>query len=70
MKTAASRIGKLIKGGLKPAVGRSTNDHIYAQRVEKKAYELYEARGRQDGRDWNDWFEAERIVEQEMILGQ
>ena len=70
MKTAASRIGKLIQGGLKPAAGRSANDHIYAQRVEKKAYELYETRGRQDGHDWNDWFEAERIVEQEMISGK
>ena len=28
--------------------------------VERRAYELYEARGRADGRDWDDWLEAER----------
>ncbi|MBI5415413.1 MAG: DUF2934 domain-containing protein [Candidatus Omnitrophica bacterium] len=70
MKTATSRISTLIRGGPRPAAGRSVNDQIYAQRVEKKAYELYEKRGCRHGCDWQDWFEAERIVEQEMISGQ
>lgn len=39
----------------------------YAQRIEKKAYELYERRGRLDGHDLDDWFEAQKIVETEMI---
>ena len=30
--------------------------------IEKKAYELYEQRGCNSGQDWNDWFEAEKIV--------
>ncbi|GEM_PF-3380577 len=30
--------------------------------IEKKAYELYEERGGNHGKDWNDWFEAEKIV--------
>lgn len=30
--------------------------------VEKKAYELWEKRGRKDGFAVNDWLEAERIV--------
>lgn len=28
--------------------------------IERRAYELYEARGRADGHDWDDWLEAER----------
>jgi hypothetical protein len=40
------------------------------ERVEKKAYEFYEKRGRQHGRDFDDWLEAEKIVEAAMISGQ
>ena len=36
------------------------------ERIEMKAYELYEKRGRVKGCDWQDWFEAKRIVESEM----
>jgi hypothetical protein len=42
----------------------------YIQRVERKAYELYEQRGCQDGNDLDDWFHAEQIIEQEMIKGK
>ncbi len=31
--------------------------------ITKKAYELYESRGCRSGRDWDDWFEAEKIVQ-------
>lgn len=30
--------------------------------IEKKAYELYDKRGRKPGYSLNDWLEAERIV--------
>ena len=30
--------------------------------IEKKAYELYEKRGREHGKDLDDWLEAEKIV--------
>lgn len=30
--------------------------------VEKKAYELYEKRGKKAGRSMDDWLEAERII--------
>ena len=30
--------------------------------VEKKAYELYEKRGRKSGHSMDDWLEAERII--------
>ena len=31
-----------------------------ADRIAQRAYERYEARGREDGHDQQDWFEAER----------
>lgn len=37
----------------------------YIELVRKKAYELYLARGGVDGRDLDDWLEAERIVRRE-----
>ena len=30
--------------------------------IRKKAYELYEKRGRKPGHSMNDWLEAERII--------
>lgn len=35
----------------------------YHDRVEQRAYELYEQRGRQDGGDMEDWLDAEREVD-------
>ena len=34
------------------------------ERVARRAYERWELRGREDGRDQEDWFEAERELEQ------
>ena len=34
--------------------------------IAKKAYEIYEERGREDGRDCEHWLEAEKIVKAEM----
>ena len=34
------------------------------ERVALRAYERWEARGREDGRDQEDWFEAEREIKQ------
>lgn len=34
--------------------------------IEKKAYELYEKRGRQGGHAIDDWLEAERIIKGKM----
>jgi hypothetical protein len=36
------------------------------ERIAKKAYELYEQRGRQAERDLEDWLEAEELVRKEM----
>jgi len=32
------------------------------EKIQKKAYELFEKRGRTHGNDLADWFEAERLV--------
>ena len=37
---------------------------INPSEVARVAYELFERRGRVDGNDQRDWFEAERIVAQ------
>jgi len=29
------------------------------QQIQRRAYELYEQRGRTDGHDWDDWLQAE-----------
>jgi hypothetical protein len=36
------------------------------ERIAKKAYELYEQRERQGGRDVEDWLKAEELVRKEM----
>lgn len=32
--------------------------------IRKKAYELYEKKGKKQGRDMDNWLEAERIIRQ------
>ena len=32
------------------------------ENVARRAYELYEVRGREDGHDWDDWLQAEREI--------
>ena len=34
--------------------------------IRKKAYELYEKRGKKPGQDMNNWLEAERIIKQKI----
>ena len=47
-------------------LGKSSNPAMSKQDlsklVEKKAYELYEKRGKKAGHSMDDWLEAERIV--------
>ena len=39
------------------------------EEIGRVAYDLYEQRGRIAGYDWEDWFEAERIVTQRAEAG-
>jgi hypothetical protein len=50
----------------KAAIKPGNNFYTYIQMVEKKAYELYEKRGRKHGQDQDDWFEAQKLVEDDL----
>lgn len=39
-----------------------TNDNR-AEDIRRRAFELYEQRGREDGHDWDDWFQAEHEID-------
>jgi Protein of unknown function (DUF2934) len=39
--------------------GRSSNDQSREEQIRTRAYELYEARGREEGHDLEYWLEAE-----------
>ncbi len=45
--------------------GEATPVAIDDQRIARRAYERYEARGRQDGGDLDDWYEAEQELRQQ-----
>ena len=43
-------------------IEKSVDANDYVGRVRNKAYELYVQRGFRSGREWEDWFKAEKIV--------
>ena len=58
------------KGRPVPAARRTENPIELPEgmweRISRKAYELWEARGRQDGNALQDWLDAEEIVMEEI----
>lgn len=48
-----------------PAFTQKYSDEV-RERIAKKAYELHEQRGRQAGRELEDWLTAEELVRKEM----
>jgi len=44
----------------------SVQQHVLnlEEQIRRRAYELYEQRGREDGRDQEDWFRAEEEIKQ------
>ena len=46
----------------KPRKKASNNNQQIQEEIAKKAYELYEESGRQDGRDVDHWLEAEKLL--------
>jgi Protein of unknown function (DUF2934) len=46
--------------------GTSMTKEDLKKLIEKKAYELYEKRGRKPGHSFDDWLEAERIIKGKM----
>lgn len=52
----------------KPAAGKRAkkSDGALRDAIAKKAYEIYEERGREHGMDFEHWLEAEAIIKAEM----
>ena len=63
MKVLKSNTPNLAKRTLRtePESMQKYSDEV-RERIAKKAYELYEQRGQQDGQDIDDWLQAEEIV--------
>lgn len=38
------------------------------KQIERLAFQLYEARGREDGHDVEDWLRAEAVLRREVVL--
>ena len=73
MKFSNLKMGKSTKGTPEQSVQLKSfgiSPQEFSDRVQKKAYELYEDRGCAHGCDLEDWFTAEKIVEAELISGQ
>ena len=52
----------IFKNALRSTRSDEQNSENLQERIQKKAYELYEKRGCVDGNDLADWLEAERLV--------
>ncbi|GIW47627.1 MAG: hypothetical protein KatS3mg078_1504 [Deltaproteobacteria bacterium] len=62
-------VGKRGKGKVSRKKKPVVDERILHELIEKKAYELYEKRGKQEGRALDDWLEAERIIKEEYQRG-
>ena len=47
-----------------PTAGQEQPSRL--SRISQRAHEIYEARGGQDGRDLDDWLQAEREIDAEI----
>lgn len=56
-------MAKMIK-----KVQNTQNHGQLSEQIRKVAYEICQKRGCVPGNDWQDWFEAERIVKQKISL--
>ena len=77
MDTASEIVTEVLKRRRTGTIGPEKHERekgiksdFFEQRVEKKAYEIYQNKGCQNGHDCDDWLEAEKIVEAEMIAGK
>ena len=55
-----------VKASMRTATTTMTRDQV-SDLIRKKAFELYEKRGRKSGKALSDWLEAERIVKANMM---
>ncbi|MFH0753314.1 MAG: DUF2934 domain-containing protein [Candidatus Omnitrophota bacterium] len=57
-----------VKAEAKPVAKKSVPHHDFLRRIEYRAYEIYINRGADHGNDQDDWYQAERLVRQELGL--
>jgi len=50
------------------AVASPATVYVTEEDIARRAYEAYEARGRQDGHDLDDWLQAERELREVQVL--
>ena len=67
MKTRKPHAQRVVERSLSPEpASMQKNSYEVRERIAKKAYELYEQRERQAGRELEDWLEAEELIRKEM----
>lgn len=54
----------MAKKSMNKTSGMSVPQNQLTDMIRKKAYELYEKRGKKPGRDMDNWLEAEKIIKQ------
>ena len=67
MKTRKPDVQGVVERNLSPGPEfMQKYSYEVRERIAKKAYELYEQRGQQAGRELEDWLEAEELIRKEM----
>jgi hypothetical protein len=67
MKTSRRRTGNVLDMPQADAAElHSPGTQVSEEQIARRAYELYCARGREDGHDLDDWFEAERDLRRDV----
>ena len=67
MKTRKPDVQRVVERNLSPGPEfMQKYSYEVRERIAKKAYELYEQRGQQAGRELEDWLDAEELIRKEM----
>jgi Protein of unknown function (DUF2934) len=64
-KPSLREVGREREIETDPDVENEASGTIAQEEIAQRAYALYEARGREDGHDVDDWLEAERELLEE-----
>jgi len=65
-KPAAKSGAPQFRTAVRESAPSFNNVEFYA-RVARRAYDLFERRGREEGHDVEDWLEAEQLVKDELL---
>ncbi len=57
-----NNVARMIKGIQSQSSAQGQQCCSKEAQIQQKAYELYEKRGCQPGHEWEDWFEAEKMI--------